>query len=206
MRRMNRRGSGPFVRQHWPHPHKAKDPLMQAARDYVMLREQLWRARRRKTRPSDRSAMTVKLTGELRRRLNRMAAATGLTKHAIARRALIDAIDTHEARLWLAGQPPADTEEQEQQRAYYALDARMPGTGVTDQIAWMLETGANPLRAVRAGRGFTLERVATRLADMGLHIDEDYLAQIEDGKVRADPELLAALAKVLGVAPEVLVG
>jgi len=150
----------------------------------------------------------VRLTKADELRLYALAQRSGITKHAIMKEAIGRHLDRAEADEILAGTAPPENEatEHEGEAALAVIRQVIPGTGLTERMATMIARGIDPLRAVRLGRGFTIERLAARLNDFGVDIDERVLAKIEDGAMAPTPKLLAALAKALGVTPEDLQG
>jgi predicted transcriptional regulator len=180
-----------------------------------------------KGRQGDGRAVSVKLPEALRQRLDALADRNGVTRHALMRDAIARHADRLEAEELLAahragahgdGQSGAadanaasakaggDAEDEFGARALFTYEHLTPGTGLTATMAAQIARGVHPLRAVRGGRGFSILRLAARLNDYGIDIDEDTITKIEARKLRAGPELLAALAKALGVDVGVLVG
>lgn len=142
--------------------------------------------------------MSVKLSDDLYHRLVALAGRSGLTRHAIMKDAIEARVLRMEAEDWLAGHRPDDDDDAAGDRALFTYEALTPGTGLT-------ETMAAQIAAVRSGRGFNTLRLASRLNDLGIDIDERVIAEIEDGRATPSAELLAALAKALGVSADALV-
>ena len=155
-------------------------------------------------RPSDSHTISIRL-GDLEMRLLKLADRKGMTKHAMMKEAIRRYVDRLEAEERLAETAPPDDEAAGEAALAVYRDV-IPGCGLTRIMAAAIARGINPLRAVRAGRGFTVERVAARLDDFGLHIDEKLLVKIEEGTMAPTPKLLAALAQALGVTPGDLQG
>lgn len=168
-------------------------------------------------RRGDGRAISVKLPDDLRERLDALADRSGVTRHALMRDAIARHADRLEAEELLVahredakrgasadGSGSADGEEAA--RALFTYETLMPGTGLTAAMAAQIARGTHPLKAVRGGRGFSTLRLAARLNDYGIDIDERTITKIEERKLRPGPKLLAALAKALGVNVEVLVG
>ncbi len=55
------------------------------------------------------------------------------------------------------------------------------------------------IRVIRQRSGVKVRALQASLADLGLRVHEDHLRNIETGSKDASPELLAGIARVLGV-------
>ncbi|HEY1723600.1 MAG TPA: helix-turn-helix domain-containing protein [Magnetospirillaceae bacterium] len=169
----------------------------------------------RRPRAADSRTTSIKLPQDLFERLAAEAHRSGLTRHGIMKLAILTYLDGIEnadatpaagATQAAAGTETAapDSSAHKPNRATRSDAPPPPGMGLTAAMARLIGQGVNPLRAIRGGRGFTIQRLAARLGDLGLDIDETLITQIETGEVEATPELRAALAKALGVEEEVL--
>lgn len=166
----------------------------------------------RKARAADKRTTSLKLPDALLDRLNQLAHRSGITRHAIMKEAILRQVARMEVEEWLAAGRNGETDSgfgagADGKRALFAYEQLMtPGTGLTEAMAAWIARGMHPLRAVRTGRGFTVQRLAARLNDLGIEIEDATLTAIEERKARASAELLVKLAEALGVSAEVLCG
>jgi predicted transcriptional regulator len=181
--------------------HTREEIIAFTTRDVLLVPRRKWAKR-----PRDSRTISVRLPKADEMRLLRLAERSGITSHAIMKQAICRHLDRAEADEWLASWGEGGAEAVQGARALIAYTTVVPGTGLTERMAAMIARGINRLRAVRAGRGFELGRLAARLEDLGVPADETALAAIEEGKATPNPKLLAALAKALGVSPDDLVG
>ncbi len=185
---------------------------------YVLAQKQ------RRPRSADSMTTSIKLAGREFERLAEAAHRSGLTRHAIMKLAILFYLDgleqqraarrteapqaatpaTGAPRTYaLPGPPPSDGKARPLSPAP-PPSGPSPGQGLTLAMARMIADGVPPLCAVRGGRGFSTLRLAARLNDLGLDIDETLITQLEEGEAEMTPELAAALAKALGVEAEML--
>jgi mRNA interferase RelE/StbE len=74
-----------------------------------------------------------------------------------------------------------------------------------DQVDRLL-AGETALRVWREYRGLTLDGLAAKAAEYGAEVGKSHLSHIETGRARASLDLMAALAKALGVPLDALTG
>lgn len=91
------------------------------------------------------------------------------------------------------------TEDAEMLQDIHAYDAAKQALAdgeelVLSEVTYAILDGRNPIKAWREHRGFTQQRLAKTAG-----ISTPYLSQIESGKRQGTTEVLAAIAKALGL-------